>query len=138
MSELTIKTGKRIRHVRKMLDMTQQELADNTGLTKTSISRIECGKGTSAENLLAVLTYYSSIVRTDIMLDDTRWEAALMEGDAMFRNRAVESILEAKVQSMNDRLQKNIQKAKNDINRAMNMLSRQVTRSTESVKSLIG
>lgn len=135
--ERTVKTGRRIRYVRTLLEMTQQEMADRTGLTKSCISRIESGKSMSAENLLAVLAFLSPFVRIDMMLEDGKWESAVIEEDAMIRNSSMESIMEAKLEAMKVRMQKNIQTAKNEVSRALNMLSRQMVRSTDSAKALI-
>ena len=135
--ERTVKTGRRIRYVRTLLEMTQQEMADRTGLTKSCISRIESGKSMSAENLLAVLAFLSPFVRIDMMLEDGKWESAVIEEDAMIRNSSMESIMEAKLEAMKVRMQKNIQTAKNEVSRALNMLSRQMVRSTDSAQALI-
>lgn len=36
-------TGQKIKEARKKLNMSQQELADKVGISRNSMSRIECG-----------------------------------------------------------------------------------------------
>ncbi len=43
MSDLKIQFGRRLRILRKQADLTQEELAESTGLTIESISNIERG-----------------------------------------------------------------------------------------------
>lgn len=41
--ELVVKVGKRIAQLREDANLTQEELAEEAGITSTTLSRIECG-----------------------------------------------------------------------------------------------
>ena len=57
--------GKRLRMIRKYLEITQTELAAATNLTQSVISRLENGEEVYASVLLSVLSYYQSMVSLD-------------------------------------------------------------------------
>ena len=50
-----MKTGARIKKVRQLLNKSQQELADEVGITKQAISNIETGKSLPSFHLLCKL-----------------------------------------------------------------------------------
>ena len=131
------RAGARMRYVRGLLDMTQQEVAARTGLTKACVSRVELGRGASAAALLALLEFYSEYVRTDMMLSDRLWEAALMEGDLMLKNKAVSSVIEAKLNASEKAMLSSLQKTRNDMVRSLENLQRKIRRSMLSAKSLL-
>ena len=130
------KIGKRMRYVRGILDMTQAEVA-NTGLTKSCVSRMELGQGTSATALVTVLSFYSGYIRTDMMLSDRLWEAAVMEGDLMIKDKALSSAMEAKLSATEKMMLGAVQKARNDMARSLNNLQNKIKRSMISAKSLL-
>ena len=131
------KIGARTRYVRNLLDMTQTEVAGKTGLTKSSVSRMESGKGVTASAMLTLLSFYSDYVRTDIMLSDSLWESAVMEGDAMIKDKAVASVVEAKLSATEKCLLQSIRKTQNEMNRELNALSRKARRSLLSALDLL-
>ena len=47
--------GRRIKHYRIMREMSQQELADKTGISKRSISRLEQGESVQLNSLFLLL-----------------------------------------------------------------------------------
>ncbi len=47
--------GQRIKKIRKLLDLSQQELADELKITKQAISNMETGKSTAGINVLSKL-----------------------------------------------------------------------------------
>lgn len=47
--------GRRIKHYRIMREMSQQELADKTGISKRSISRLEQGESVQLNSFLTIL-----------------------------------------------------------------------------------
>ncbi|WP_281086343.1 helix-turn-helix domain-containing protein [Eubacterium ruminantium] len=47
--------GRRIKQYRIMREMSQQELADKTGISKRSISRLEQGESVQLNNLFLIL-----------------------------------------------------------------------------------
>jgi len=131
------KIGVRTRYVRTLLEMTQTEVAEKTGLTKSCVSRMESGKGVTASVMLTLLSFYSDYVRTDIMFSDSMWEAAVMEGDAMIKDKAVASVVEAKLSATEKSLLQAIRKTQNEMNRELNSLSRKTRRSLLSALDLL-
>lgn len=69
-TELLKKIGKYIKRSRLELNFTQEELAEKTGLERTSISYIENGKGTSLLSLLQVLRSLEKLELLAPLLDD--------------------------------------------------------------------
>nr|MBQ4455925.1 helix-turn-helix domain-containing protein [Clostridia bacterium] len=134
--DIVKKTGARVRYVRSLLDMTQTEVAEMTGLTKTCVSRMEGGKAVTAASLLKLLVFYSEYVRIDVMLSDDMWEAAVTEGDIMIKDKAVSSVLEAKLAATEKGILKAIQKTRNDMARALKALENKTKRSMISARSL--
>lgn len=47
------KLGKRIKELREQQGMTQQDLADKTGLQRSNIARIESGKYSTGQDILS-------------------------------------------------------------------------------------
>ena len=137
-NDLLKKVGGRLKYVRNLLDMTQAEVAEKTGLEKSCISRMEGGQGGTALSILLVLEFYSALVRTDVILDDRMWEAAVTEEDLIFKDKGVSSVLEAKIAAAEKGVLKQLQKTRNEMNRSLNTLQNRIKRSTLSVKSLLG
>lgn len=46
--------GERIKKVRKVLDLTQQDFADRLGMKRNSIAQVESGRNTSPQTILAI------------------------------------------------------------------------------------
>ena len=57
--------GERLRQIRKRLRITQNQLAKDTDLTQSAISRLENGEEVYASVLLSVLHYYYGKVSLD-------------------------------------------------------------------------
>lgn len=57
--------GERLRQIRKQLRITQNQLAKDTDLTQSAISRLENGEEVYASVLLSVLHYYYGKVSLD-------------------------------------------------------------------------
>ena len=63
------KLGGRLRRVRKLLGLNQQQLAKVTNLTQPAISRMENGEEVYASALLAVLDFYREKICLDSLFD---------------------------------------------------------------------
>jgi transcriptional regulator with XRE-family HTH domain len=72
--------GRRLRMITKHLGIKQQQLATNTNLTQSAISRLENGEEVYASTLLAVLCFYQDKVCLDNFLasDLNTGETALL------------------------------------------------------------
>lgn len=71
-SDLLKKVGKYIKTSRLELNMTQDSLAEMTGLDRSSISGIENGKGTSILSLLQVLRILGKLELFAPFFDDNK------------------------------------------------------------------
>lgn len=65
MRELSVQIGKRIRVLREMKALTQEELADNSGLHRSHMGQVERG-----ESNLTVLTLYKIGAALGLSLSD--------------------------------------------------------------------
>ena len=54
MNEKEIEIGRRIKKIRLKMNMTQDEVAERTGLTIPTISRLESGRGSSMSTFIKV------------------------------------------------------------------------------------
>lgn len=59
--------GERLRQIRLMMGLTQQELATATSLTQPVISRVENGEEVYASALLSILYYYQGKISLDCL-----------------------------------------------------------------------
>ena len=62
--------GKRIKQYRVSLNMTQQDLADKSGVSKRSISRIEQGESSQMETFIKILMALDLIDNFDLLIPD--------------------------------------------------------------------
>lgn len=55
-SEEAIEMGKKVRHLRRMKDMTQQQVADLAGLSRNAVVNVEAGRyNTSIEKVCKIV-----------------------------------------------------------------------------------
>lgn len=63
--------GKRIKAIRVSKKLTQQELAEKTGISLRVITRIENGEAkTSFDNILNILRYFDMIENLEMLISD--------------------------------------------------------------------
>ncbi len=62
--------GKKIKTYRIMKDMSQQDLADKTGVSKRSISRLEQGESVQVDNLFKILLALGLGENIDLLVPD--------------------------------------------------------------------
>lgn len=64
------KLGRRLQRERLNRNMTQQELADSSGLSVSTIKKIEAGSNFSMETLLHILRTFNMVERLDALLPE--------------------------------------------------------------------
>ena len=62
--------GRKIKHYRIMREMSQQELADKTGISKRSISRLEQGESVQLNSLFTILIALGLGDNIDLLVPD--------------------------------------------------------------------
>ena len=58
--------GERLKSVRQYLIMTQQQVAQSTGVPVITISKIEHNKIVNSDSFIKVLQYYSNYISMDL------------------------------------------------------------------------
>lgn len=67
--------GERIRDVRIAKNLTQEQVADDIGVSWSTIKRIESGTGSTLENFLRILRYFNFTQNLDILIPEQQQSA---------------------------------------------------------------
>jgi transcriptional regulator with XRE-family HTH domain len=86
--------GKRIKDVRTYLLMTQQQVADITGLTVFVISKIETGKATMGEPLIKLLDFCSNYISLDFLVTK---DFSIGDADNYVKSFSLNSVVKARI-----------------------------------------
>lgn len=82
--EVLVEIGSRIRQKRLNKNITHKELVEQTGMSRTTISKIENGESASFSNIIMILRALDSIDQLDLFLPATLIDPATLskiEGD---------------------------------------------------------
>lgn len=60
--------GQRIKDIRIARNMTQRELAEYAGVSFSTITRLEAGKGTTMDNLLRILRTFNLLANLELLV----------------------------------------------------------------------
>ena len=94
-------TGLRIKKVRQLLNLSQQELADKLSITKQAISNIETGKSSAGLNLLSKLLIDYN-VNLNYVIGGVG-DIFLADGNSEFNNSVKNSILKEVEKMLDER-----------------------------------
>jgi transcriptional regulator with XRE-family HTH domain len=86
--------GKRIKDVRTYLLMTQQQVADITGLTVFVISKIETGKATMGEPFIRLLDFCSNYISLDFLFTK---DFSIGDADNYVKSFSLNSVVKARI-----------------------------------------
>ena len=68
--EYIVELGKKIKTYRIMTELSQEDLSDNTGISKRSISRLEQGESIQMDNLFKILIALDIGDNIDLLVPD--------------------------------------------------------------------
>ena len=62
--------GERIKEIRIAQNLTQEEVAEDIGISLSTIKRFETGKESNLENFLCILRYYNCLQNLDLLIPE--------------------------------------------------------------------
>ncbi len=80
--------GERIRDIRIAKNLTQEEVAEDIGVSLSTIKRIESGTGSTLENFLRILRYFNLIQNLEILIPPQQQSAEEIYRNVSKRQRA--------------------------------------------------
>lgn len=114
--ELDVKElGRRLAIIRKKLDMTQSEVAEEVGTSQYQISKIECGGKCMSSLLLKLLVFYGKSISLDKLLGKTFDEQEKLTSSQY----ALNTIVKAKLVLLKEELVRNLTESQNEITKQL-------------------
>jgi transcriptional regulator with XRE-family HTH domain len=101
--------GKRLKSVRQYLVMTQLQVAEATGLTVITISKIEHDKVVSSDSFIQLLLFYSNYISMDFLLAK---DFNLAEADRYTKSFSLNTIVKAKMEMIREEIDKDLSNIK--------------------------
>lgn len=128
--------GERMCEIRKLLQMSQKEVAEQIGEKVMSITRIEHGIAVRSAVLLRYILFYAQYVSIDVMLDTRIWNECKIDKDLLLRKPHMNSVVAEKMSTMRGRTERDIAEAKYKICQELNKLDNIMKRGIDSVIAL--
>lgn len=80
--------GERIRDIRIAQNLTQEEVAEDIGVSLSTIKRIESGTGSTLENFLRILRYFNLTQNLEVLIPAQQQSAEEIYRNVSKRQRA--------------------------------------------------
>ena len=104
--------GERLKNVRQYLIMTQQQVAQSTGVPVITISKIEHNKIVNSDSFIKVLQYYSNYISMDFLLAK---DFKIADADRYTKSFSLNTIVRAKLELLQQQLSKQLENTRNDL-----------------------
>jgi transcriptional regulator with XRE-family HTH domain len=104
--------GERLKSVRQYLIMTQQQVAQSTGVPVITISKIEHNKIVNSDSFIKVLQYYSNYISMDFLLAK---DFKIADADRYAKSFSLNTIVKAKLELLQQQLSKQLENTRNDL-----------------------
>lgn len=103
--------GERLKSVRQYLIMTQQQVANTTGIPVITISKIEHNKVVNSDSFIKMIQFYSNYISVDFLLAK---DFRIADADRYTKSFSLNTIVKAKLELLKQQFTKDIEKSKND------------------------
>jgi toxin-antitoxin system, antitoxin component, xre family len=103
--------GERLKNVRQYLIMTQQQVAEATGLPVITISKIEHDKVVNSDSFIQMLYFYSNYISVDFLLAK---DFKIADADQYTKSFSLNTIVKAKLELIQDQLTKELESTRKD------------------------
>lgn len=104
--------GERLKSVRQYLIMTQQQVAQSTGVPVITISKIEHNKIVNSDSFIKVLQFYSNYISMDFLLAK---DFKIADADRYTKSFSLNTIVRAKLELLQQQLSKQLENTRNDL-----------------------
>lgn len=115
--------GERLKNVRQYLIMTQQQVAEATGLPVITISKIEHDKVVNSDSFIQMLHFYSNYISVDFLMAK---DSKIADADRYTKSFSLNTIVKAKLELIQEQVTKELESTQKDfvqkVSEAINLL----------------
>jgi transcriptional regulator with XRE-family HTH domain len=98
--------GERLKNVRQYLIMTQQQVAEATGLPVITISKIEHDKVVNSDSFIQILHFYANYISVDYLLAK---DFKIADADHYTKSFSLNTIVKAKLELIKEQITKKLE-----------------------------
>lgn len=103
--------GERLKNVRQYLIMTQQQVAEATGLPVITISKIEHDKVVNSDSFIQILHFYANYISVDYLLAK---DFKIADADHYTKSFSLNTIVKAKLELLQEQITKELEYTRKD------------------------
>jgi len=103
--------GERLKNVRQYLIMTQQQVAEATGLPVITISKIEHDKVVNSDSFIQILHFYANYISVDYLLVK---DFKIADADHYTKSFSLNTIVKAKLELLQEQITKELEYTRKD------------------------
>lgn len=103
--------GERLKNVRQYLIMTQQQVAEATGLPVITISKIEHDKVVNSDSFIQILHFYANYISVDYLLAK---DFKIADADYYTKSFSLNTIVKAKLELLQEQITKELEYTRKD------------------------
>ena len=103
--------GERMKNVRQYLIMTQQQVAEATGLPVITISKIEHDKVVNSDSFIQMLHFYSNYISVDFLMAK---DFKIADADRYTKSFSLNTIVKAKLELIQEQITRELENTRKD------------------------
>lgn len=103
--------GERMKNVRQYLIMTQQQVAEATGLPVITISKIEHDKMVNSDSFIQMLHFYSNYISVDFLMAK---DFKIADADRYTKSFSLNTIVKAKLELIQEQITRELENTRKD------------------------
>lgn len=103
--------GERMKNVRQYLIMTQQQVAEATGLPVITISKIEHDKVVNSDSFIQMLHFYSNYISVDFLMAK---DFKIADADRYTKSFSLNTIVKAKFELIQEQITRELENTRKD------------------------
>lgn len=103
--------GERMKNVRQYLIMTQQQVAEATGLPVITISKIEHDTVVNSDSFIQMLHFYSNYISVDFLMAK---DFKIADADRYTKSFSLNTIVKAKLELIQEQITRELENTRKD------------------------
>ena len=103
--------GERMKNVHQYLIMTQQQVAEATGLPVITISKIEHDKVVNSDSFIQMLHFYSNYISVDFLMAK---DFKIADADRYTKSFSLNTIVKAKLELIQEQITRELENTRKD------------------------